>query len=148
MLTEADEETIDKAIAAARYGGATRQEIFFAVKATLDEMDLEAGADEQRRRLRIDTQPLPSNRTEALFAAGMRERGWMLCKRGWPDFLCMREKDGHVIVVEVKPRSDRRLRREQAIVLGALAAHGVPVARWAPSCGLVRGGFIQITAEP
>lgn len=87
---------------------------------------------------RLGYQRTPRNTAEREFAEGMRERGWEVCKRGWPDFFCVRASDGQVILVEVKPYADRDLKHEQSVVMKALAAYGVPCFRWSPGTGFVR----------
>lgn len=56
--------------------------------------------------------------------------GWNPCKRGWPDFMCLDNRTGEVIAVEVKPRIGdgsrmRVLKREQAKCMDWLSAHGI-----------------------
>lgn len=81
-------------------------------------------------------QRCPTNPAERAFFEAARAKGWEVCKRGWPDFFCVR--DGEIALVEVKPYEDRALKREQEIVLRALAAYGVPCYRWSPGAGFER----------
>lgn len=78
----------------------------------------------------------PSNPAEAEFFDGAAGAGWLLTKRGWPDFFLKRGED--VVAVEVKPASSRGLRREQVRVLAALSGAGIPCAVWSPDGGLQR----------
>lgn len=76
----------------------------------------------------------PKNAAEAQFFDAAVNAGWVLTKRGWPDFFLKRGED--VVAVEVKPSNSRALRREQARVLAALSAAGIPCAIWSPDGGL------------
>jgi hypothetical protein len=78
----------------------------------------------------------PKNAAEAEFFDGAAGAGWLLTKRGWPDFFLKRGED--VIAVEVKPADSRGLRREQARVLAALSEAGIPCGIWSPDGGLQR----------
>ncbi len=78
----------------------------------------------------------PSNPAEAEFFDGAASAGWLLTKRGWPDFFLKRGED--VVAVEVKPADSRGLRREQVRVLAALSEAGIPCAVWSPDGGLQR----------
>lgn len=89
----------------------------------------------------------PANVSEAAFFDLAAENGWMLTKRGWPDFFL--ERNGSVICVEVKPPGNRNLRRDQARVQGFLAMLGVPCYVWSPHGGLEpvggRGNVVEST---
>jgi hypothetical protein len=61
---------------------------------------------------------------ERLARARLRQRGWQVTKRGWPDFFCV-DTQGRVVVVEVKGPSDR-LTWYQATILEALQRAGMP----------------------
>jgi len=94
----------------------------------------------------------PKNAAEAQFFDAAVNAGWVLTKRGWPDFFLKRGED--VVAVEVKPSNSRALRREQARVLAALSAAGIPCAIWSPDGGLqavtvgVRGlQFVVVEGE-
>jgi Holliday junction resolvase len=60
----------------------------------------------------------------------LKAQGWTVCRRGWPDFLAVR--DGRVIAVEVKPNSDRSFKQEQLFVLQWLALAGLEIYTWTP----------------
>lgn len=75
------------------------------------------------------------NNAEESFRRLAVEKGWLPCKRGWPDFIC--EKDGKIILVEIKDHRRRVLKREQLRVLQLLSAYGVPCYRWSPETGFV-----------
>jgi hypothetical protein len=78
------------------------------------------------------------NATEQAFQEHMRAEGWLLTKRGWPDFLAY--QDGGFIAVEVKPDNERHhVKTEQRMVLSWLAAHGIGAYVWTPS-----GGFEEV----
>jgi Holliday junction resolvase len=68
---------------------------------------------------------------EAECAKALEAEGWEVMKRGWPDFLAV--KDGKVRMIEVKPRADRKLSPAQARVAEVLALLGVTVELWSPS---------------
>lgn len=75
----------------------------------------------------------PKNRAEGQFFEEAQREGWIITKRGWPDFFCM--LNGKVALIEVKPYADRELKREQYVVMRALAGYGVPCFRWSPDSG-------------
>ncbi len=77
---------------------------------------------------------LPRNPAERRFAEEMAKLGWNLYKKGWPDFLGV--KDDKVIFVEVKTKRSHRLKREQVVVLRLLASLGMNCYRWSPDTGL------------
>lgn len=79
----------------------------------------------------------PKNEAEGLFYEQMQANGWSLTKRGWPDFLCVR--DGKLCAVEVKPRSDVPLKKNQLAIMGLLSAHGIACYKWTPD-----GGFEEV----
>lgn len=62
--------------------------------------------------------------------------GWEVFKRGWPDFIAVR--NGQVVIVEVKPQPNSRLRHDQQFVTQLLADHGLNVAVWNPKTGYRR----------
>ena len=79
--------------------------------------------------------PMPRlllNKIEAEFQRLASSKGWIITKRGWPDFLCI-TPDG-VVAVECKPRFKRKgslqlfqlLKREQAAVFDILESAGIP----------------------
>ena len=76
----------------------------------------------------------PVNEAEGLFFDKMRQAGWGLTKRGWPDFFCVNDK-GEVCCVEVKPTGAQRLKNNQAQVMRALSAAGIKCYKWAPDTG-------------
>lgn len=78
----------------------------------------------------------PKNAAEAEFFDLASQDGWLLTKRGWPDFFLKRENQ--VCAVEVKPASSRGFKREQARVAAALIAAGIPYFIWSPDAGLTR----------
>lgn len=80
------------------------------------------------------------NVAENQFARRIIKEGWTITKRGWPDFLC--ERDGELLLVEVKPGRSSQLKKEQLRVARALKRYGVPVRRWSPD-----GGFEEIPDE-
>jgi len=77
---------------------------------------------------------LPSNDAEAAFYRWAKNEGWVVSKRGWPDFNCYRGKD--FMVVEVKRRRGDNPLKHQAQVMTALQELGVPCHLWSPDGGL------------
>ena len=84
----------------------------------------------------------PRNAAEGAFFLAAKERGWTITKRGWPDFFCFNTDEGKLAVVEVKRNAEATLRREQQMVMRALARYGVPCFFWSPD-----GGFKRITGD-
>jgi hypothetical protein len=82
-----------------------------------------------------------ANEAEEAFRSEAVAAGWTVCKRGWPDFIC--ERDGKIVIVEIKPHRRRILKREQRRVMNLLASYGVPCYRWSPD-----GGFERIGTRP
>jgi hypothetical protein len=85
-------------------------------------------------------EPLCNNAEEA-FRRQAVDSGWTVSKRGWPDFIC--ERDGKIVIVEIKAHRRRILKREQRYVMNLLASYGVPCYRWSPD-----GGFERIGTRP
>jgi hypothetical protein len=75
------------------------------------------------------------NGPEDTFARAAREAGWFVTKRGWPDFFCVREDTGEVMLVEVKPGAGSSLKLSQQRIYDALRAAGVNVRLWSPERG-------------
>lgn len=81
-------------------------------------------------------QRTPKNAAERAFFEAARAKGWEVCKRGWPDFFCVR--NGEIALVEVKPYYYTDLKHEQSAVMKAMAAYGVPCFIWSPDAGFER----------
>lgn len=84
------------------------------------------------RKLRTYPPRVYKNPSEKAFAEMLRDDGWNVVKRGWPDFFCTRM--GRVMVVEVKPEN-RHLKHHQKIIMNWLASLGVDVYEWKPIAG-------------
>lgn len=69
-----------------------------------------------------------SNAAEDAFAIWAAEHGWVVTKRGWPDFLCFRSDE--IMAVEVKWSDTLSRFQERACLM--LAAHGIPTFVWSP----------------
>ena len=67
-----------------------------------------------------------SNDAEDSFARWAASRGWQVTKRGWPDFICRRDRE--FMAVEVKD-SDTLSPYQRAAAID-LTARGVPVYIW------------------
>lgn len=91
------------------------------------------------RVLRLQQGRWPHNPDEAICHDILSRDGWVVTKRGWPDFFCLR--DGELMMVEVKPSPMHPLRQDQAMVLRKLAGLGVPCYRWSFDGGLSRLQF-------
>lgn len=76
----------------------------------------------------------PQNPAEADFYDIAAAHGFLLTKRGWPDFFLT--LNGKVACVEVKPADSRALKAEQQRVMQALAGAGIPCFVWSPDGGL------------
>ena len=70
---------------------------------------------------------------EADLETAMKMRGFQVTKRGWPDFICVREKE--VFFVEVKSNKRQKLKREQIALHRILVRHGLACLRWDPDQG-------------
>ena len=79
----------------------------------------------------------PRNVAERAAFDLLTDRGDVVSRRGWPDFLCERP-DGSLYVVEVKPYPGSPLKHEQRVVLDWLTRHGVECYRYDPTSGLER----------
>jgi len=95
----------------------------------------------QNNKKTVSGDRLPDNRHEAQCWREFEKKGWTVTKRGWPDLICYRGKE--LMVVEVKPRGDHPLKRQQGRILKALARNGVQSYRWAPDSGLVPVGTVR-----
>ena len=72
-----------------------------------------------------------SNDAEAELAEKLENDGWLVMKRGWPDFLAL--KDGQLRLIEVKPKETYRLSKHQQQLAEILRKHaGLNVERWYP----------------
>jgi hypothetical protein len=71
-----------------------------------------------------------SNDAEARCVEGLEAEGWTVMKKGWPDFLVVR--DGVVRMIEVKPDASRTFSPAQRRVADALALLGIEVELWYP----------------
>lgn len=75
----------------------------------------------------------PPNETEAECYKLLKDAGWEVTKKGWPDFACF--KDGQLVLVEVKPRRSERLKYWQHKIMAELVKHGIDCYRWSPDGG-------------
>lgn len=63
------------------------------------------------------------NQPEQKFTELAKSKGWYFTKRGWPDFLCI--KDGELIAVEVKPTKELRLKDSQLKAMQLFTKYGI-----------------------
>jgi len=71
------------------------------------------------------------NKAEEAFAKKARDNGWMVTKRGYPDFICY--KNGDVMLVEIKARKHHRLKKSQIKIMNiSRENHGVKCYKWTP----------------
>lgn len=78
----------------------------------------------------------PTNKAEAFFYDQMVKAGWVVMRSGWPDFICFRGHEIHM--VEVKPKKSVSMRGNQLIVMNALAHQGFTCYRWDLEKGFMR----------
>lgn len=83
----------------------------------------------------------PTNEAEGACWDLLTTLGWRITRRGWPDFVGLR--DGHMIAIEVKGTRGRRLKEMQRLVMQALARCGVECYRFSPD-----EGFSQLYINP
>lgn len=78
---------------------------------------------------------LGPNKAEDAFRAVAAAEGWRFTRRGWPDFILL--KDNKIAFVEVKPRSTNGpyLSGPQWDVMKILSDRGFRCLRWAPDIG-------------
>ena len=88
----------------------------------------------------ISPQVEPGNRDEKLLWSKLQDEGWSVLRKGWPDFFCY--KDDNIMLIEVKPSRNHRLKSEQLEILLRLAEKGLSCYRWSPQVGLE-----QVTGE-
>ena len=69
------------------------------------------------------------NRAEQAFATAAREEGWLVTKRGYPDFICYRGEE--LMLVEVKCRNGR-LKSDQLLLMNSLGKRGIKCYKWSP----------------
>ena len=79
----------------------------------------------------------PRNDAEGKCHDYLKENGFLVCRRGWPDFII--QKDDEVAFVEVKPDGYRGLKTEQRFMMNFFADHGIACYRFTP-----RRGFEKI----
>jgi hypothetical protein len=83
----------------------------------------------------------PKNKAESIVHKSLTSKGWLVSKRGWPDFFAINPKTGHLAVIEVKPSRGRQLKKHQRIVMHILAAFNIPCFLWNPDSGFSRVGL-------
>ncbi len=72
------------------------------------------------------------NGPENDFATRAREIGWIVTKKGWPDFICYKP-DGSLVFVEVKPNVSNGLKKAQHKFMNTVnKKYGIPCYRWSP----------------
>lgn len=88
--------------------------------------------EDGRSKYRFKTsQGRTSNDAESELAEKLENDGWLVMKRGWPDFLAV--KDGQLRLIEVKPHEQHRLSPNQQQLAELLRKHaGLNVERWYP----------------
>ena len=77
----------------------------------------------------------PTNKAEGQCWELLCSEGYLVDKRGWPDFIAF--KDGEAIVVEVKPDNWTQLEEQQQRVMEFLTTKGIKAFVWTPETGLV-----------
>lgn len=82
---------------------------------------------------------VPSIKAEAKFKARAMQKGYVVHRPSWPDYLL--EKDGKLMHVEVKGHNDE-VSKEQALTFNLMERHGIPVYIW-KDCDETRGDLIR-----
>lgn len=77
---------------------------------------------------------VPRNEAEQSAHRWLRKAGYLLCRRGYPDFITM-DEDGEIAFVEVKPTGRTQLRPAQAALMAALTEAGFRCYRYSPDEG-------------
>lgn len=72
----------------------------------------------------------PANEAEGQLFDELTADGWEVFKRGYPDFICVR--NGKVMFVEVKPTARCGPKVDQEFVMQVMADAGLNVAMWDP----------------
>lgn len=89
------------------------------------------------RRGKLTNQPRrPANKAEGACFDLLTAQGYEVQKRGWPDFIAW--KDGKPLIVEVKPKSNSKLKIQQHRIMKYLSSMGVDCCRWDPDKGYRR----------
>lgn len=100
-----------------------------------------------RYRLKIavaEQEGVGHSEAEFYFRKLAEEKGWTLFKRGWPDFLCLR--NGEVVFVEVKNGRDN-VSESQRKVLNILSGLGLKCYVWRPTKGFVRWKILEVAFQ-
>lgn len=81
----------------------------------------------------------PKNSTEKQFFEFADAQGWVVTKKGWPDYACfLPAENNRFLVVEIKSLRSHKLRAWQWKVLEALTSCGVESYRWSPETGFTK----------
>lgn len=75
----------------------------------------------------IKMSQIPVSQSEALFKKRAAEKGYVVHRPSWPDFIL--EKDGKLFFVEVKSRTDQASKNQKS-TFHLLKKHGFPVYLW------------------
>ena len=81
----------------------------------------------------------PLKTAEMQLREKLEGEGWIVTRKGWPDFACVR--NGEMIFIEVKRYRGENLKKEQHYILTNLAKPGLDCFKWDPE-----SGFEQISA--
>jgi hypothetical protein len=80
----------------------------------------------------IDWDRRYKNKAEQEFAQKAKTRGWMVTKCGHPDFICYRQDQEYMIMVEVKANKSQRLKKSQEKFMSFMSKHGIRCYKWSP----------------
>jgi hypothetical protein len=77
----------------------------------------------------------PKNKAERLFYDLAKEKGYVIARRGWPDYLVYDEAENRYFAVEVKPSKDCPLKGSQIATAELLTHVGLDTLVWSPDIG-------------
>jgi hypothetical protein len=83
------------------------------------------------------------NDSEAECARRLRSAGWLVTKRGWPDFFAWNEETGEIAFIEVKQKRTHNLKISQRHIMEIMASRGIQCWLFTPD-----SSFVKIVGKP